>query len=121
MALTLTWRKCQGAAGIADVWCSLERVDVSKIGDRGVYVIWHGGPQPKVVRIGQGNIAERITAHRNDPQVLQYKFQGELFVTWAIVASHLMDGVEHHLAGKWHPIVGDAFPVAVPIVVNSPW
>jgi hypothetical protein len=47
--------------------------------------IWHEGNPSRVVRIGQGDIAMRITAHRNDRVVTKYRASGTLRVTWAAV------------------------------------
>lgn len=102
-------------------WLSLERVDLSNVFAYGVYAIWHTGNPPRVVKIGQGNIADRLTAHRSDPSILAYKGRGDLYVTWAAVEAHQRDGVERYLADTWSPLVGDRYPAVSPIVVNSPW
>jgi hypothetical protein len=109
MMKTVTWVKCHG-----DVWCHLEWVDLRRVSATGVYIIWHGGPQPRVVRIGQGDIATRLAAHRNDPQILIYKKDG-LMVTWAEVSAAQIDGVERYLANQWVPLIGDAFPAVLSI------
>lgn len=116
--MQLNWLKCTSGN-----WCSLERLDLSSITvKQGVYIIWYQGQQSsKVVRVGQGNIAERLSAHRNDPKILHYKSFGPLMVTWASVSSQHLDGVERYLADTWTPLVGDAFPNARPIAVSSPW
>ena len=111
----LTWIKCQG-----DVWCSLEKVNLSTVTTAGVYIIWHGGNPPNVVRVGQGKISDRLAIHRIDPDILAYKQFGELFVTWASVPAAQQDGVERYLADQSTPLVGDVFPDAAPIPVNLP-
>lgn len=116
--MNIKWNKCQG-----DVWGPLNGVDLSH--DHfdqmeGVYVIWHGGPNPKTVRIGQGVIKDRIAAHREDPEVQAYSSKS-LFVAWAAVAVAARDGVENFLAQALKPLVGERFPDAVPISVNLPW
>ena len=88
---------------------------------KGVYIIWHGGNPGQVVRVGQGDIADRLGAHRNDSEILAYAKRGILRVTWAAVSAAQRDGVETYLADQWPPLVGDAFPRATPIAVNSPW
>lgn len=114
--MQISWIKSQ-----ADNWLVLNTFNLSGVGnDTGVYIIWHGGNPSRVVRVGQGNIAERLGAHRVDAKVQAYA-RHTLYVTWAVVAAHLMDGIERHLADTWNPLVGDAFPNAVPIAVNSPW
>ena len=61
--LTLTWIKC------GNQWCDFWRVDLQNVTAHGVYLIWRGGVAPRVVRVGQGEIAARITAHRNDEAI----------------------------------------------------
>ena len=102
-------------------WISLELVDLSKVSAFGVYVIWHGGDKPRVVRVGQGDIADRLSAHRKDRLVLSYASHGPLRVTWAAVPAQLVDGVERYLAEHWKPLIGDRFPNALPVAVNSPF
>lgn len=115
--IKLDWVKC----GDNGHWCSLETVNLDSVTTSGVYIIWHQGDPASVVRVGQGDIASRLKAHRKDTDILAYKQKGALRVTWASVPAHQMDGVERYLAGKWNPRVGDAFPNAVAIAVNSPW
>jgi hypothetical protein len=116
--MNVTWIKC------GDHWCSLENLNLDSVGDvAGVYIIWHEGNPGRVVRIGQGNpIADRLSAHRSDEEVLAYGNTGTLRVTWAIVASStLRNSIERYLADTWTPLVGDAFPDVRPMAVNSPW
>jgi len=101
-------------------WLSLEWVDLSGVNTTGVYIIWHGGNPSRVVRVGQGNITARLTAHRADREVLAYRVHG-LYVTWATVPALFLDGVEAYLADTWNPILGERFPVAARIAVNSPF
>lgn len=116
--IDLNWQRC----GDDRHFCSLEILNLSGItSEGGVYIIWHSGDPSRVVRVGQGDIPDRLSAHRNNPEILSYGSQGTLKVTWANVPLHLRDGVERYLADHWHPLVGDAFPDAVPIEVNSPW
>jgi hypothetical protein len=117
--MNLTWNKCGADAH----WCSLENLDLDSVGDaNGVYIIWHDGNPGRVVRLGKGApIKARLSAHRCDPKVLAYRRNGTLRVTWAAVPLAQRDGVERYLANKWTPLIGDAFPDAVPIAVNSPW
>ena len=116
--MILNWIKCQG-----NVWCKLNSVnlDHDHFNDKdGVYMIWHGGPEPKVVYIGQGNIRERLYDHRNDPKIQQYTHL-DLYVTWATVFGQDRNGVEAYLADYWNPKVGERHPDARHIHVNSPW
>jgi hypothetical protein len=116
--MNISWVKCVGGN-----WCSLETLNLDSVGDTaGVYIIWHEGNPGQVVRIGQGDpIQGRLSAHRNDKEILAYNKKGALRVTWASVPWHQRDGVERHLADTWSPLVGSAFPNVLPIAVNSPW
>lgn len=114
--LSLMWVKSK-----AGTWLPLETSQLSGVTDGGVYVIWHGGQPSRVVRVGQGDIADRLKCHRAEPKILAYRTSGTLFVTWASVSALQRDGVERYLADTWRPLVGDAFPNALPIPVNSPW
>jgi len=118
--MQLSWLKCSNGGSH---WCSLEDLDLDSIGSvAGIYIIWHEGSPGRVVRVGQGApIKDRLSAHRNDQEILAYKRNGTLRVTWAAVPWNQRDGVERYLADKWSPLVGDAFPDAHPIAVNSPW
>jgi len=115
--MNVNWIKCQG-----DKWCPLENVNLSDVDEAGVYIIWYNGNPGRVVRLGQGDIAERLKAHCKDPNITRYAKNGTLLVTWAAVSSQRdRDGIERYLANGWTPLVGDAFPDVTPIAVNSPW
>ncbi len=116
--MELQWNKCQG-----DVWCNLNSVNLGHPhfnSMSGVYIIWHGGSPAATVRVGQGNIRERLATHRTDPAIQKYKHL-DLYVTWASVPKASQDGVETYLAQKLSPIVGELFPKAAPISINLPW
>ncbi len=101
-------------------WCPFETVNLEKVSTTGVYIIWYQGQPGRVVRGGQGDIAERLRAHRKDKAVRGYSSYG-LFVTWASVPANQRDGVERYLAEAWSPLIGDRFPDVVSIPVNSPF
>lgn len=118
MVLQLNWGTC----GDDRHWCDLENLNLPLNGEpHGVYIIWHEGNPGRVVRVGQGDISDRLTKHRNDPAITGYSTLGTLRVTWATVPAHQRDGVERYLADHWDPLAGAAFPDADPIEVNSPW
>lgn len=117
MPISVSWVKC----GNGSNWCPLETVNLDEVDTKGVYIIWHEGNPGRVVRIGQGDIKDRLSAHRKDKTILAYRANGTLRVTWASVSSSQRDGVEKYLADTWSPLVGDAFPDVLPIAVNSPW
>ncbi len=64
--MRVEWVKCEGGG-----WCSLIDVNLDHThvdGLEGVYVIWLDD-DGSTVRVGQGNIRERLLAHRNDPDI----------------------------------------------------
>jgi len=113
----LIWKKC----GQDNHWCNLQLLDLSSIDEVGVYIIWHEGNPSRVVRIGQGVISERLREHRGNPEITKYAAYGTLRVTWASVPHQYRDGVEKYLSDKFRPLVGESFPNAYPIAVNSPF
>jgi hypothetical protein len=112
----VSWVKC----GNGNNWCPFESVDLDGVDAKGIYVIWYNGNPGRVVRVGQGDVKDRLTKHRVDKQILAYKDKG-LLVTWASVSSSQRDGIERYLADQYSPLVGDAYPDVLPIAVNSPW
>lgn len=113
--MVVEWQKCQG-----ECWCDLKQLNLSHPHFNnmvGVYIIWSGST---VVRVGQGVIADRLAAHRQDPAVVYAGFD-DLKVTWARVDGVHRDGVETYLGELLKPRVGDRFPMVVPIPVNLPW
>jgi hypothetical protein len=87
----------------------------------GVCVIWHAGQTPKVVRVGQGDVADRLAAHSRDSTITRYARFGCLYTTWPAVSISYRDGVERFLADRLLPLVGDRHPATVPVPVNLPW
>ncbi len=115
--LRLEWNKPDGR------WHSLRDVslDDPSVGDQdGVYIIWHGGRNRRVVYVGSGRIATRLSAHLYDGRFLPYAHLG-LGVTWAEVPMKHQRGVERFLAEEMEPVAGGRYPNAAPIAVNLPW
>ena len=117
--MQLKWNMCRG-----NVWCKLNAVNLEHEhfnNMHGVYIIWHGGTNPKVVYVGQGDIKERIKKHRSDSQIQRYD-DLDLYVTWAAVPKEYRDAIELYLANTWTPKVGVEHPqTSPPMKVNSPW
>jgi len=86
----------------------------------GVDVIWRPTDRGCVC-VGQGNIRERLTAHRVDREITDCTpYTGELLVTWADVDWRYHDGVEQYLGEVLQAIVGRRFPDVASIEVNLP-
>ncbi len=108
--LNIAWVKCT-----SDNWCPLLTVNLTNVTANGVYAIWQGnGPY---IRVGKGDIADRLIAHRNDPAITKYK---NLYVTWAAVPVSQRDGVERYLYDVCQPAVGERAPAVPAIAVNLP-
>ena len=117
--LQVYWARC--VSGVERVWCQLRTVDAESVNSRGVYIIWHGGQTPRVVNVGRGDIASRISHYRTSSRMLQYESEGMLMVTWARIAEADRRGVEKFLASQLNPIRGDDEDPIAPIPVNLPW
>ena len=114
------WIKCQNAT-----WCLLNTLNLSHNhfdNLKGIYIIWYWDSMdnPRTVKVGQGFIKNRLSANRSDPQIQTYARSG-LYVTWANLPPHLLDGVERYLGDTLQPLVGYMFPNVQPISVNLPW
>lgn len=81
-------------------------------GKRGIYVIWYTSPSvAKVVRLGQGDIADRLKEHRSNPEIMKFSSVGQLKVSWIIVdniviSNNDLNGIEQFLAKTYSPSVG---------------
>ena len=75
----------------------------------GVYIIWRAyGIIPKAIYVGQGIIKNRLYAHRNNPDILQYYSKAKpLYVAWAEVPWDYRTGVEMYLHDELTPLVGE--------------
>ena len=116
--LQVYWARCVVRG--KRVWCLLKEVDTESVNTSGVYVIWHGGHVPRVIYIGQGDIAGRINHHRSSSRILQYETKGLLMITWATVPESERKGVEQFLVDSYEPLRGNEDETQ-PIPVNLPW
>lgn len=88
-------------------------------GKIGVYVIWYASPAiAKVIRVGSGNISERLKEHRSNPEITKFSNMGQLKVTWITVNQIDTLGIEKYLSRVYSPLVGDRFPDIPEILVN---
>lgn len=111
--MNLNWIKCQNG-----IWCDFLKVNLEHkhFNDlKGVYIIWSN---KTTVRLGSGEIKERIAEHRNNVEITKYS---NLKITWVQIHANQMEGVEKYLAEILDPIVGERFPDRTPIEVNLPW
>jgi hypothetical protein len=113
--MQVTWIK-----STTGMWLPMETFNLTNVGTAGVYVIWHGGSSPRYVKVGQGDIKDRLTKHRGDTEITAYNRFGALYVTWASLAAAHLDGVERYLGEQLRPLVAERFPQAPPIPVNLP-
>ncbi len=110
------------AKSIDNKWLNLSNLDLTNLHATGVYIIWHGGDNPRIVRIGQGNIAARLAAHRLNHQIMRYVESGPMMVTWAEISDQAMrDGIESYLAKQFTPLIKDKIPEVRPIQASSPF
>lgn len=87
----------------------------------GVYIIWYSSPgTAKAIRVGQGNIGDRLREHKNNPQIMRYSKLGQLRVTWTIPDKLSLDGIEAYLYNRLRPLVGERKPGIKLISVNLP-
>ena len=88
----------------------------------GVYMIWQGGNQARVIQVGQGeNIGQHLRSLNKDPAIIAYNQYGKLYVTWAAVPASIRSGVARYLIDTWRPLIAKTFPMIFPIAVNSPF
>lgn len=110
--MNVHWWKCEGGG-----WCHLKNLSTHLVTSYGVYVIWDR-VTGVVVRVGQGDVAARLSAHQTDPAITT--LGGELLVTWADVSPTFRSGVEKYLASQYRPIIGERYPDTPAIPVNLP-
>lgn len=117
--MSVEWVTC----GKDDHWCSFQNVNLTNVDAFGVYVIWVdlGDKGYRAVRVGQGDIADRIKAHRRDTEITDYESEGPMYLTWASINATLVDGAEAFLGDHYDPLVGSQFPDVPHVILNLPW
>ena len=109
----MSWAKCT-----TRTWCRLVNLDLSAVYQEGVYIIWV--PRERVIRVGQGDINERLRDHKDNDEILSYGSPNNpLLVTCGDLEHELWNGVERYLANTLDPVLG-IYPNAMPIPVNLP-
>ena len=84
----------------------------------GVYVIWSGNDEKKIVSIGQGKIRDKLIEMQINKKVQSYG--PDLFVTWAAVPKAALEGVEAFLSDELNPKVYHSISCKDFIEVNLP-
>lgn len=103
-------------------WLDFSRLDLHQVRGEGVFVIWHGGDTPKVVRVGQGVFSEKFSQLRQSPRLMLYGTKGKLLVTWAEIGSgEARDGIESYLTQVFAPLVSDRLSSVNLVPVRSPF
>lgn len=113
--LSVSWQKCYL---LLSDWKENIQDD-----DRGVYIIWgfKVENQNEVIRVGQGNIKERLSEHRDNPEIVDGYEKYEIIATWAKIKQNYFDGVEKWMGETLRPRVCERLPVADMIIVDLPY
>lgn len=128
--LNVNWEKCA-----SNNWCHLALIsfDSPSLVDekteqpiKGVYIIW-SAQKHKVIRVGSGNIKDRLKVHQTANWAKEWKNpKGEndpedLLVTFAkIEDENDMLGAETYLGYLYAPQIGKRFPDKDLVSVNLP-
>jgi hypothetical protein len=112
-SLTVTWAQPPGQ------WWYLENAANLSPTAGGVYIIWRDG-DGACVKVGQGNIRDRLSAHCRDRAIISAARGATLRATWCAVQTHLRGSIERFLGEYYKPLVAERFPDARPIRVNLP-
>lgn len=103
-------------------WINLNRIDLTHVNTTGVYIIWHGGNNPRIVRVGHGNIAQRLSSHRRNHQIMRFSSDGPLMVTWAALDHpQKREGVQNYLSQQFKPLIKERTPDTPPMIARSPF
>ncbi|MDW6026063.1 hypothetical protein SAZ10_30320 [Mesorhizobium sp. BAC0120] len=99
-------------------------VNLSTIDVHGVYVIYRSGTvstSPTAIRVGQGDVADRLQEHRGNSTIKAHAKIGNVYVAFASVAPLLIDGVERFLVDRYRPLIGDVIPKVLPVPASLPF
>lgn len=112
------WYKCTGG-----VWCDLFKLDLTHEylqGAEGVFVIWTGIKDRKVLRVGSGSITKQLLSIRRDLAIQAFQHLG-VFVTWTELSSLKRSGVELFLINELKPTIVIDTPKGIAIKMQLPW
>ncbi|MBB4265478.1 hypothetical protein [Roseospira visakhapatnamensis] len=73
-------------------------------GRGGVFVVFHGGVQPRWVYVGStANLGATVMALQDHPDLTTLEARGGLFMTWAYIKADKRDGVVTYLRARMKP------------------
>ena len=106
-----------------DRWYRLDGLseNINSLRHKGVYIIWYFDVlhTARTVKVGSGQLRERLTAERRDPEVQKYAGR-PLYVTWALVSPKYMRSIVISLSQKLQPFAGQRFSGNTGIFVGLP-
>ena len=105
--------------------CPLETVwrdPLLTLGIAGVYLIWSDkGGHATMLYVGNGrDIGALLQTQHNDPRIAAHACSGDLYISWAAVASIHRPGVTQYLMSTLSPLIVETVPVARTVSVNLP-
>lgn len=107
--------------GTGGQWPSFQVVDVDRLDEHGVFVIWRNGSSSRmssVLYVGRGPIRHELSRCQRDPVFREAR---DLYVTWAKVDDlDTLDSIAAYLYQKLRPLWGEIVLVP-PLAVNPPW
>ena len=86
----------------------------------GVFIVWHGGSNPRVLFIGHGKIAKELEKVSFKREIKEFVQLG-LYVTWAQFKPEHMKGVHRFLNDKLRPMLSMCKIEDHQIYVNLPF
>lgn len=116
--MTAEWYRCKGG-----VWCNLFKLDLNHkyLEDMwGVFIIWTGEEEARVLKVGAGDIQKELITIKRDIAIKAFSNHG-LYVSWAEVSSLKRNGIQAYLFNKLNPIMQDRVSKTIPISINLPW
>jgi len=107
--------------GTGGEWPAFQVVDVDRLDQHGVFVIWRNGSANRmssVLYVGRGPIRHELSRCQRDPVFREAR---DLYVTWAKVDNlDTLDSIAAYLYQKLRPLWGEIVLVP-PLAVNPPF
>lgn len=112
------WFRCKGG-----IWCELNKLDLSHDymqAAEGVYVVWSGMKDRKVLIVGSGKIGKQLHEVREQLFIKAFFHLG-VYVSWVEVGSIKRAGVEAFLNKELEPAFPSKNAGSIPISIELPW